>query len=96
VIRDGQIVTVDQVENLKKQRVKYVTAEFREPAPDLAQVAGVRDLQIEGRKARFTFHGGIDPLVQALAQRSLVDLTLADPPLEDVFRAFYEGGGGGR
>jgi len=96
VIRDGQIVTVDQVENLKKQRVKYVTAEFREAAPNLAQVAGVRDFQADGRKARFTFHGGIDPLIRELAQRSLVDLTVADPPLEEVFRAFYEGGGGGR
>jgi ABC-2 type transport system ATP-binding protein len=96
VIRDGEIVTVDQVENLKRQRVKYVTAEFREAVPELAKVAGVRDLQVEGRKARFTFHGGLDPLISELAKRSLVDLTLSDPPLEEVFRAFYEGGGGGR
>jgi ABC-2 type transport system ATP-binding protein len=93
VIRDGQIAAVDQVENLKKQRVKYVTAEFREAAPNLAQVEGVRDFLAEGRKARFTFHGGIDPLIAELSKRSLVDLTLADPPLEEVFRAFYEGGG---
>jgi len=96
VIRDGEIVTVDQVENLKKQRVKYVTAEFREAAPDLSEVQGVRNVAVEGRKVRFTFHGGIDPLIAELAKRSLVDLTLADPPLEEVFRAFYEGGGGGR
>jgi ABC-2 type transport system ATP-binding protein len=96
VICDGEIVAVDQVENLKKQRVKYVTAEFREASPDLSKVAGVSDLQVEGRKARFTFHGGIDPLIGELARRSLVDLTLADPPLEEVFRAFYEGGGGGK
>lgn len=96
VIRDGKIVTVDQVDNLKKQRVKYVTAEFRDAAPDLAKVTGVKDLQIEGKKARFTFSGGIDPLIGELARRSLVDLTVADPPLEEIFRAFYEGGGGGR
>ncbi|HYF91866.1 MAG TPA: ABC transporter ATP-binding protein [Symbiobacteriaceae bacterium] len=96
VIRDGRIVTIDQVENLRKQRVKYVTAEFREAAPDLTNTAGVRDLQIHGRKVRFTFSGGIEPLIAELARRPLVDLTLTDPPLEEVFRAFYEGGGGGR
>lgn len=96
VIRDGQIVTVDQVESLKKQRVKYVSVEFREAAPDLSEVAGVRDFQVEGRKVRFTFHGGIDPLLGELARRSVIDLNLTDPPLEEVFRAFYEGGGGGR
>ncbi|MDF2629455.1 MAG: transporter related [Symbiobacteriaceae bacterium] len=96
VIRDGKIVTVDHVENLKKQRVKYVTVEFREKAPDLSSVPGVKDLACEGRKVRFTFHGAIDPLLGALAQGSVVDLNLSDPPLEEIFRAFYEGGGGGR
>ncbi|HEY3367728.1 MAG TPA: ABC transporter ATP-binding protein [Symbiobacteriaceae bacterium] len=96
VIRDGQIVTVDHVDNLKKQRVKYVKVEFKEALPELAKVAGVRDLQVEGRKASFTFHGGIDPLITELARRSLADLTLSDPPLEEIFKAFYEGGGGGR
>lgn len=96
VIRDGQIVTVDHVESLKKQRVKYVAVEFRESAPDLAKVAGVKDLQVEGRKVRFTFQGAIDPLLGELARRSVVDLNLSDPPLEEIFRAFYEGGGGGR
>ncbi|HWH71557.1 MAG TPA: hypothetical protein VNT26_19425, partial [Candidatus Sulfotelmatobacter sp.] len=80
----------------KRQRVKYVKAEFRESAPDLTKIAGVKDLHIEGRKASFTFHGGIDPLIAELATRSLVDLNLSDPPLEEIFRAFYEGGGGGR
>lgn len=96
VIRDGQIVTVDHVENLKKQRVKHVAVEFREAAPDLRSVAGVKDLQIEGRKVRFTFHGAIAPLLGELARHTVVDLNLSDPPLEEIFRAFYEGGGGGR
>lgn len=94
VIRDGEIVTVDQVENLKKQRVKYVTAEFRDTMPDLSRVDGVRDLQVEGRKARFTFHGSVDLLIGELSRCSLIDLSLDDPPLEEIFRAFYERGGG--
>ncbi|MGE5676332.1 MAG: ABC transporter ATP-binding protein [Mycobacterium leprae] len=93
VIRDGQIVTVDEVSNLKRQRVKYVTAEFRAEAPDLSTLAGVRNLAIDGRKARFTFSGAIDPLIAELAHHAVADLTVTDPPLEEVFRAFYEGGG---
>lgn len=50
-----------------KQKVAtYVKAEFSEAAPDLAAMAGVRDLHVEGRKASFTFHGGIDPLMAML------------------------------
>jgi len=93
IIRDGQIVTVDQVEHLRKQRLKRVTADFRAAAPDLAAVPGVRDLRLDGSRARFTFHGPMASLVGALAGHDLVDLTVSDPPLEEVFRAFYERGG---
>ncbi len=97
VIRDGRMVAVDSVEHLRKQRMKYVTCEFAgsEPVPDLAAVAGVRDLQVsgQGRRFSFAFTGSLDSLVQSLAGRGLSDLTVTDPPLEEVFRAFYEQGG---
>ena len=91
-IRDGEIVTVDSVDRLKKQRVKYVTAEFAGEVPDLSTLSGVRDWQVDGRRVRFTLAGRLDPLIATLAERSLVDLTISDPPLEEVFRAFYERG----
>lgn len=96
IIRDGQIVALDTVERMKKQRVKYVEAEFAGEVPDLSGVTGVHELRVEGRKARFTMAGPLDLLISELAQRSLTDLTLTDPPLEEVFRRFYAGGGGGR
>ncbi|HLN61568.1 MAG TPA: ABC transporter ATP-binding protein [Symbiobacteriaceae bacterium] len=92
VIRDGQIVAQGGVDELKRARVKYVRCEFAGAAPDLARLPGVRDWQLDGRRATFTLNGRIDDLVVALSGHSLVDLTLTDPPLEEVFRAFYEGG----
>lgn len=96
IIRDGEIVAVDTVERMKKQRVKHVAVEFAGEAPDLSALEGVHGWRLEGRKARFTMAGNLDTLVAELGRRSLVDLTLSDPPLEEVFRRFYEGGGGGR
>ncbi|MHB9146443.1 MAG: ABC transporter ATP-binding protein [Symbiobacteriia bacterium] len=94
IIRDGRMVAVDQVEHLKKRRVKYVHCEFKGDRPNLAAVAGVRDLSLDGQKASFTFLGDLDPLLGVLAAYGLTDLTMADPPLEEVFRSFYEEGGG--
>jgi len=96
VIKDGKIVALDTVEHLKRQRVKYVKAEFAAQVPDLKAAAGVSDWQVEGRKVRFTMAGSMDALVAELAKGSLVDLTVTDPPLEEVFRQFYEGAGGGK
>ncbi len=94
IIRDGRMVTVDHVDHLKKTRVKYVSCEFKSERPDLEKVAGIRNLSLDGRKARFTFVGDLDPLLGALAGHGLADLTVADPPLEEVFRSFYEEGSG--
>jgi ABC-2 type transport system ATP-binding protein len=92
VIRDGQIVAVDDVAHLRKQRVKYVTCQFAGKAPDLSAVPGIQDWTADGAKVRFTLSGSLDSLIRALAGVSIADLTIADPPLEEVFRAFYEGG----
>ncbi len=92
IIRDGRIVAVDTVAGLKRRRVKYVRVEFAETAPDLSTLLGIRDYQVEGNRVQFTWAGGLDPLVQALSGNNLVDLTVSDPPLEEVFRAFYGGG----
>ncbi|MGE5589528.1 MAG: ABC transporter ATP-binding protein [Bacillota bacterium] len=94
IIRDGRMVAVDRVDHLKKRRVKYVTCEFRAKRPDLGQVVGVRNLSLDGRRAQFTFVGDLDPLLAALSGYGLADLTVADPPLEEVFRSFYEEGSG--
>lgn len=93
VIRDGQIVTMGTVEELKKRRVKYVTCEFAGEAPDLSGLPGVSGYQAQGRRARFALSGSLDALVAALARYPLADLTLTDPPLEEVFRSFYERSG---
>jgi ABC-2 type transport system ATP-binding protein len=94
VIRDGRIIAADAVDHLKKRRVKYVTCEFVGPAPDLSGLPGVQGWQAEGSRARFTLAGALDPVVAALSRYSLADLTVADPPLEEVFRSFYGGGEG--
>lgn len=91
VIRDGRMVAVGAVESLKVRRVKYVSVEFAGAAPDLSRVPGVEAAQATGRRVRFTLNGSLDPLLAELARHSLTDLTIGDPPLEEIFRALYEG-----
>ncbi len=89
IIRAGKIAMQGTVAALKKQRVKRVTVEFRDTAPNLGDLPGVTELKVHGPRAQFTFHGTLDPLVAALAAQPVVDLTLQDPSLEEIFMAFY-------
>ena len=97
IIRDGHLVEVNEVEALRRNRFKRVAAIFRGTPPDLARWPGVSELAVDGERVRFAYQGQILPLLKLLAEQDLADLTMNDPSLEEVFRAFYrDGGEGGR
>jgi ABC-2 type transport system ATP-binding protein len=89
IIRDGEMVAVDRVENLRRQRMKYVAFEVEHDWSGIASLPGVLDLRQDGRKVRFTYTGKIPALLESLQKWGVVDLSITDPPLEDVFLSFY-------
>lgn len=89
IIRDGELVAVDNVDNLRKQRMKYVSFEVQKDWSGLSALTGVKDVRQDGRKVRFTYTGGIPSLLDSLKSWGIVDLSISDPPLEDVFLSFY-------
>ena len=89
IIRDGELVALDNVDNLRRQRMKYVAFEVQRDWSGIAALAGVRDLRQDGRKVRFTYTGAIPELLESLQNWGIVDLSISDPPLEDVFLSFY-------
>jgi ABC-2 type transport system ATP-binding protein len=91
IIRDGRIITQDTVAALKKQRVKRVAVEFQGAVPALTALNGVTELKLDGHRAQFTYQGPPDQLLAVLAAQPVVDLTLQDPSLEEIFMAFYAG-----
>jgi len=93
IIREGRLVTVEDVEELLARGGKRVRVHTEEPltAADLG-VDGVVDFAAEGREAQFTFTGDYDALFEALAARRIVDIEIDEPPIEDVFMHFYGGG----
>ncbi len=91
IIRDGRLVAVDTVEALRRSRLKEVRLHYVGDAPDFAGVAGVRGLEVHGDGIVFHIAGDTAPLFRVLAERPPADITIAEPSLEEVFRAYYEG-----
>jgi ABC-2 type transport system ATP-binding protein len=103
IIRGGELVRVDPIETLIDRSGKVVRIVARDSLDHttLADLDGVSKLQVspEGRadeagfrEYTFTFTGDIDSLLERLAGRSLVDLSIEEAPLEDVFLQFYGDG----
>jgi len=94
IIREGELVRVGGVHELRDIKRYEVTITFAEPvAPEaferLDGVAGVAKLDgLTGLKLEM--QGPPDAVIKAAAQHRVVSLTSYEPSLEDVFLKFYE------
>lgn len=96
ILRDGQLVAVEEVEDARARAPRRVEVVLSEPvrAEEFASVVGVRELRVDGNTMRCLLVGDVDLLVKALARHQVVSLVAEPPDLEDVFLGFYTKGGG--
>src|SRR5262245_55976935 len=94
IIRDGRLVRVGGVAELKDIRRREVDITFAGAvaADAFRAVAGVERVEVlpGERSLRVTVQGDIDPLIKIAARYELVDFVSREPTLEDVFLRFYQ------
>ena len=90
IIRSGRILAAGTVEDLSRATARRVTVHG---AFDPVGLAGIRDLQQTGESVSFLYSGEIRPLLQALSQAPVQDLSIAEPDLEEIFLHYYAEGG---
>ncbi|MGZ5214605.1 MAG: ATP-binding cassette domain-containing protein [Actinomycetota bacterium] len=97
IIREGRLITVEDVGSLKARAVRMLEIHFASPvaADAFSALPGVRDVEVHGDVVRCTVAGAMDPVVKAAARFEVVDLSSHEPSLEDIFLAFYGSGAGG-
>ena len=97
IIREGQLVRVGGVTELKDIKRHEVTITFANavPAEAFKRLPGVGqvDTQADGHTLRLVVLGELDVVIKAAAQHSVVNLTTHEPSLEDIFLRYYEGDG---
>ncbi|MCL9814145.1 ABC transporter ATP-binding protein [Natranaeroarchaeum aerophilus] len=99
IIRDGQLAAVEPIDSLLERTGKSVTVNTNEPIPtDALDVDGIHDPEFgefDGDQSdtftecTFTFTGDINALMTRLGRYDLLDLSIEEAPLEDVFLKFY-------
>ena len=91
VIREGRIIACAGVDKLAQTNARRVA--FR-GSVSLEGLEGVRDLQTGADGTRFLYGGELQPLLQRLSQGQVLDLSVTEPDLEEIFLHYYEKGGG--
>src|SRR6266852_620432 len=92
VIRQGEIVTIEEVEELRHKAGQRMTVEFGDAVStdELARMPGVSNVTIHNHAYHFNVGGSMDALIKALSRHEVLRLQAEEAPLEEVFLKFYE------
>lgn len=92
VIRQGEIVTIEEVEKLRQKAGQRVTVEFGDTvsADEVARMPGVSMVTNHNHAYHFNVSGSMDALIKALSHHEVLRLQAEEAPLEEVFLKFYE------
>ncbi len=97
IIREGRVVAVEDVGELKARAIRTLDIHFATPvrAESFADLPNVTGAEAQGDVVRVTVAGPLDAVVKAAAGFEVVDLESHEPSLEDIFLTFYGRGDGG-
>jgi ABC-2 type transport system ATP-binding protein len=94
IIREGRLLTVSDIGDLKANALRRVTFHFAVPvAPGRFDALGsVVTAEARGDTVSMTVRGRLDEVVKEAARHDVVTVETAHPTLEDIFLSLYRDG----
>jgi len=93
IIRDGRLVRVAQLDELRHIRVHRVEIEFAPgtdiPESEIRAAEGVQDMAVDGNRVTCSVHGSFAALLHAIRDASVTDLVSTEPSLEEIFLSYF-------
>ncbi|MFZ1996684.1 MAG: ABC transporter ATP-binding protein [Solirubrobacteraceae bacterium] len=92
ILREGRLVVVDSLENLRRIAVQRLEIEFTDPPPPPAAFAtlpGVREVTAAGTTLTVAFEGTADAVVKVAAAHEVRAIRSRDDDLEEIFLRYY-------
>jgi ABC-2 type transport system ATP-binding protein len=91
ILRQGRLVIVDSLENLRQVAVQRLEIEFVAPvaAAEFSKLPGVTEAKAEGRNLTIAFEGSADPVIKALAAHEVRAIRPGTEDLEEIFLRYY-------
>ena len=91
IIRQGRLVVVEAVDELKSKAIRRLEMQFGSPVDEAVfrGVEGVHDVSIEGTRVSVSFKGEMATLLRAAMAHDLVNLNSDEADLEEIFLTYY-------
>ncbi|MCH9708530.1 MAG: ABC transporter ATP-binding protein [Actinomycetia bacterium] len=94
IIREGELVVVERVDELKRKAIRRIDFEFANEIPSnlFDGVPGVRGAVVDHCHAQVSFDGSVHDILKAAMTCEVVNLNSRESDLEEVFLAYYRTG----
>lgn len=90
ILRDGLLVAVENVDDLKTRRVRKLELTLKEDVPaERLNISGTKLLYHQDKHAELEVYGHIGDFIPKLSQLPLEDIVFPEATLEDTFMKFY-------
>ena len=89
IIKNGNLIALEDVETLKSKRGKIIRLKIKEKPEEFK---GPKDMKIKDGWIEFIAMNDIDSWIKKFSKYTIQDLVINDFSLEDIFIHYYEGG----
>jgi len=91
IIKDGKIVKIDSVQNMKEEAYLKVGFETKKPFDlNTLGLGQLNELTQNGNEVSFLYKGDINVLTKKLASLDLVHVNIHEAELEEIFLHYYQ------
>lgn len=91
VLREGKLIEIGTLEELRHLSALTVEATFKAAPPDVNSIEGVSNISIHDNHLRCNINGDIEPLMKIIVNAHPTSLFSRKPSLEELFLALYDG-----
>jgi ABC-2 type transport system ATP-binding protein len=89
IIREGEIVTVEDIKTLQKNNYKKIAITAEALDENKFMLDGVTNLTRQDGEMRFFFKGDINQILKMAASQPILDVLIEEPTLEEIFMHYY-------
>lgn len=90
IIKEGEIISIQDIKELKKDTYKKVFVKGINLNPEQFTIKGISKIKANNDTISFFFNGNLNNLLKLLSDYKLNDLIIDNPTLEEIFMHYYE------
>ena len=92
IIKEGKIIQLEDIDNLRKKQLKKVTIEFDDQVNiQNFAIPGIENVTTgPGNLISCMYSGNINELVAFLSDKNILNLMIEEPSLDEIFLHYYK------